>query len=199
MITFKELDSTLANKYWPHFEKYHYDFGTSREKLANNSRRYLAVEDGKAIGFVAIKVHYGKQTGERQCWYSHKIAVLPEYQSRWADVSDAIAEVVDASGKEYRCITLFSFASYRENDPRWKKVNDDTERNLSSWLYLGLNPSPEPAPEPAPEPVPEGGAHAKGVKVFFDEGALLMNESAEVQDVWRDAAMKIRMYAEAVK
>ena len=154
MISFKKLDAPLANRIWEKkFAPHHYDFGTAREKLANNSRRYLAVEDETPIGFVAIRVHYGKQTGSRQCWYSHKIAVLPEHQSRWADVSDAIAEVVDASGKEYRCITPVAYAQYRENNPRWKKVNDNTERGLSSWLWIGTNPDPTPEPTKAPTPI----------------------------------------------
>lgn len=151
MITFKELDSVLANKCWEKFAPHHYDFGTEREKLANNSRRYLAVENGQVIGFVAIHVHYGKQTGNRQCWRSHKIATLPEHSARWADVSDAIAEVVDASGREYRCTTPVAYAQYRENNPKWRKTGVKMSQGveLSSWLYLstGLNPEPAPTPE----------------------------------------------------
>jgi len=39
----------------------------------------------------------------------------------------------------------------------------------------------------------KGGAHAKGMKHFFEEGALLVNESTDVRDLWRDTAMRIRM------
>jgi hypothetical protein len=147
MISFKELDAVLANKVWEKFAPHHYDFGTTREKLANNSRRYIAVENNVVIGFVAIRVHFGKQTGTRQCWRSHKIAVLPECAARWADVSDAIAQFVVDSGYEYRCTTPIPFAKYREGNPRWQKVSESVERNLSSWLYISdLNPEPTPEP-----------------------------------------------------
>jgi uncharacterized Zn-finger protein len=40
-------------------------------------------------------------------------------------------------------MTPISFATYRENNPHWRKVSESVERNLSSWEYLS---EPRPAP-----------------------------------------------------
>lgn len=139
MITFKELDAPLANKIWEKFAPYHYDYKTSREKLANNSRRYLAVEDGVVLGFAAIHCHFGRTNkGAPPCWRSHKIVTLPQYVDRWGDVSDAMGRLVAQSGLEYRCKTPIAFATYRENNPRWRKIAEKGPRGaeLSSWLFL---------------------------------------------------------------
>jgi hypothetical protein len=47
-------------KYWELFAPHHYDYGTSREKLANGSRKYLAFWKGRLVGFVAAIHSFGK-------------------------------------------------------------------------------------------------------------------------------------------
>lgn len=129
-ITFKELTPDLANRLWVKFAPYHYDYGTRREKLANNSRRYLAVENGAVIGFAAIVHSYGHEG-----WRSHKVATLPHEAHRWSHVADALAQFVTGCGHEYYCSTPTAFAAYREGKPEWRKVSAWGE--LSSWQYIG--------------------------------------------------------------
>jgi len=127
-ITFKELCPDLANRIWAQFSPHHYDYGTTRARLANSSRRYLAVEEGAVLGFVAIIHGFG-----HECWRSHKVATLPEQAHRWSDIADAIAAFVTACGHRYYCMTPIAFALYREGNPAWRKVSE--QNGMSSWEW----------------------------------------------------------------
>jgi arginine/ornithine N-succinyltransferase beta subunit len=113
---------------WSRFASSHYDFGTAREKLANNARCFVLVEEGRVIGFAAIRSSFGHPG----VWCSHKIVAVPP--SRFADVCETVAKFVLASGLKYHCMTPVELAKYREGDSRWRKISQNEA--LSSWEYL---------------------------------------------------------------
>src|ERR1039458_7777227 len=117
---------------WDKFAPLHYDCGTEREGLANGARCFVAVEDGKVVGFAAVMNHFGHPG----VWRSHKIVAVPPF--RFADVCEAAARFVTGSGHRYHCITPVALAAYREGSPMWRKISDNGV--LSSWEFLPDRP-----------------------------------------------------------
>ena len=135
-----ELKRKAARRAWLRFTPLHYDFGTVRGSLADNSNRYLARdESGRVVGFAAASSHWGKKAKNGRPHYrSHKIVTLPEYQHRWGEIADALAHLYASNGYSYSCIAPDSLTAYRLNNPNWeKRDNSNLPVGCSSWKYIG--------------------------------------------------------------
>ena len=128
----ERLTPAEANAAWQLFAPYHYDFGTSRENLADSSQRYLAVnEGGKVVGFAAAR----SQRAKKMFYCSHKIVVLPEYRTQWMNVADALAALYVKSGYAYYCMAPAKLTEYRQDNSQWRFVRKNGD--LLSWQFKG--------------------------------------------------------------
>lgn len=135
-----ELKPEAARSAWLRFAPLHYDFGTIRQSLADNSKRYLALdESGRVVGFAAASSLWGKgDSAGKPRYRSHKIVVKAEYQHLWSEVADALAHLYVSNGYSYSCIAPDSLTSYRLNNPNWeKRDNSNLPVGCSSWKYIG--------------------------------------------------------------
>ena len=152
-ITLRRCEHTAYSR----FAQFHYTPDSDRCRVC---RCYLALVDGKCVGFVAAM-----KSGP--VWRAHKTVVTlpkdhPGYFTLWAAVADAQAELHLKEGHRFTVVAPADHAEYRDApNSGWKiTVRDARQRKRGnrSHEYVGLELAPIPAPIPDPTPESTGGS-----------------------------------------
>ena len=126
---------------WDMFKNHHY----LSEKLNKATRCYVAVYDGKIIGFNAS---ISQPSGTMQnAWREHRTVILPDYQGMGIGTrfSDAIAQLFKDDGKRYFSKTAhIRMGEYRQHSPLWKPTSknklwraDKEQHQMTGWKING--------------------------------------------------------------
>jgi GNAT superfamily N-acetyltransferase len=102
---------------WKMFSSHHY----LGHNINKSSRCWVAVWDGKAIGFTSILAF--PNGNFKNAWRGHRTVVLPDYQGLGIGVriSDAIGEIIiNAGGRYFSKTSNYRMGGYRENSSSWR-------------------------------------------------------------------------------
>lgn len=118
-----ELDIEIypcSNEVWGYFAPHHY----LSESLNKSAHCYLALSDGKVVGFVASLAY---PSGSVQNAYrEHRLVIHPDYQGFGIGprLSEAIAQHYLDNGKRYFSKTSHPrLGGYRDQSPVWKPTS----------------------------------------------------------------------------
>ena len=139
-----ELDITVypcSNEVWGYFAKHHY----LSESLNKSAHCYLALSDGKVVGFVASLAY---PSGSVQNAYrEHRLVIHPDYQGFGIGprLSEVVAQHYISNGKRYFSKTSHPrLGGYRDQSPVWKptsknhmKRKDGQDATKTRWT---INP-----------------------------------------------------------
>ncbi len=114
-----------SNSIWEYFAKHHY----LSESLNKASHNYLAVWEGKVVGFSSV-MSYPSGT-VKAAFREHRLVVHPDYQGFGFGprISEAVARHYTENGKRFFSKTSHPrLGEYRDNSPKWKPTSKNHMR-----------------------------------------------------------------------